>query len=282
MPELPVHIAQLLERQQRDSLGRAADSAGETWEGRDLSGSGNPLHTFDGDDGLITAELAKVRQQLLRGEVNEAGFVNALSQQRLFVPVIASGTGDAVEGDKQADISLVRLTAADGRSAMPVFTSVEALTTWHDQARPVAAETERVMLAALAEGAELVVLDPGADLTFVVRRPGVEALAQGRTWLPSYEDPALVEECAEVPELCPGVSRLILQPAEGIVTSTRGGQQILGGGSGPELRVTVVVEEGTDEVGRRLAAAAVRAALEEIVDLRRRADSLQIIAVEET
>ena len=50
--ELPGHIVALLQRQNRDGEGRAADSAGITWQGRDLSGEGNPLHTFDGDDGL--------------------------------------------------------------------------------------------------------------------------------------------------------------------------------------------------------------------------------------
>ncbi|WP_150463064.1 SseB family protein [Nesterenkonia ebinurensis] len=262
--ELPAHIARL------------ADSAGVPWSGRDLSGGGNPLHTFDGDDGLVTAQIDSARRRLLAGETDEAGFVNSLAAQRLFAPVLASGTGDAAHGDKEAEIALITLRASDGRTAMPVFTSVQALTDWHSQARPVAAETERIMLAALAEGAELAVLDPGAELTFVIRRPAVEALARGGTWTPSYQDREVAETLAEIPESCPSVTGLRLSPGPGIITEARDGTRVLGGGAGPELSIGVVVESGTDEVGVRLALAAVQAAAEDIPLLRERADSVQI------
>lgn len=276
---LPAHIAALLQRSSRDDQGRPADSSGVSWHGRDLSGEGNPLHTFDGDDGLATAAVNTARHQLLGGKIGEAEFVNALAGERLFVPVIATGRGDAEHGDKESEISLVTLTASDGRSAMPVFTSVEALTAWHDQARPVAAETERVMLSALAEGASLVVLDPGQGLTFVVRRPAVEALAQGAVWRPSYEDEELAQELAEIIPQCPGVRQIRLQPHPGITTSTAEGSQVVGGGSGPELVVGVVVEPGLDPVDQRLAVATVQAILGEVEMLRRRADSVHIEVV---
>lgn len=293
--ELPAHIASLLSDStapgarhrdastgsMRDAEGRLTDSAGIPWEGRDLSADGNPLHTFDGDDGRTPPTVLSARRQLIGGQMDEAGFVAALAGQRLFAPVLATGAGNAEEGDKEADISLVSLTAPDGRRAMPVFTSVEALTSWHRQARPVAAETERIMLAALAEDAELVVLDAGSEqvpteLTFVIRRPAVEALAQGQRWRPSYQDPELAEALAVVPEQCPGVTGLRLQAHSGIVTETAEGTRVLGGGQGPELSIGVVVEPGTDAVGLRLALATVQAALNEVELLRRRADSVQV------
>lgn len=279
--ELPAHIANLLARQQRSADGAPADSAGIPWSGRDLSGEGNPLHTFDGDDGHTTAAVAAARERFITGEAAEAEFVNSLIGQRLFVPVLATGTGDAEHGDKEADISLVSLTAPDGRRAMPAFSSVEALTAWHQQARPVAAEAERIMLAALAEDAELVVLDPGGPqqptpLTYVIRRPAVEALAQARQWTPSYLDAEVAQALSEVPDHCPGAAQLLLKPHAGIIAETASGTRVLGGGHGPELSISVVVEEGTDAVGRRLALAAVEAAVADIELLRRRADSLHI------
>lgn len=265
--ELPAHIARLV------------DSAGVPWAGRDLSGEGNPLHGFDGDDGLTAPAVEGARRRLLTGETDEAGFVNALAGQRLFAPVIATGEGDAVHGDKEAAISLVTLTASDGRAAMPVFSAVQALTDWHPEARPVAAESERVMLAALAEGAELVVLDPGAELTFVIRRPAVQALAQGGSWTPSYQDQELAEALAEIPQSCPGVAGLQLSPGPGIVTQSREGARVLGGGTGPELSIGVLMEPGADDVGTRLALAAVQAAVQDVSLLRERADSVQIVRV---
>lgn len=287
--DLPGHIAALLQRAPRDAHGRPADSAGIPWADRDLSAEGNPLHTFDGDDGLATAAVRSARERLLAGELDEAGFVQALAGQRLFVPVLAelaeeadpvpaSGTGEenAPVGDKQADITLISLTNRDGRATMPVFTSVQALTAWHDKARPVAAETERVMLATLAEGAELAVLDPGAELTFVLRRPAVEALAQGTRWLPSYQDPELADALTGVLDLCPGVTQLQLQPGDGVGTRTATGDPVAGGGSGPELSIGVVLRPEADEVDARLALASVQTALEDVQMLRERADSVQL------
>ncbi|WP_258935000.1 hypothetical protein [Nesterenkonia pannonica] len=49
------------------------------WEGRDLSGEDNPLHTFDGDDGLTAPAVAEAREALIAGAADEAGFVRALA-----------------------------------------------------------------------------------------------------------------------------------------------------------------------------------------------------------
>ncbi|GAA1150031.1 SseB family protein [Nesterenkonia lutea] len=288
--DLPGHIAALLQRQARDDQGRPADSAGVAWEDRDLSGAGNPLHTFDGDDGRASPAVLEARERLLAGELDEAGFVNALAGQRLFVPVLAelaeeaeaspsdphAGQSSAPVGDKQADITLISITSRDGRQTMPVFTSVDALTAWHGQARPVAAESERVMLAALAEGAELAVLDPGADFTFVLRRPAVQALAQAARWLPSYQDPELAEALGGILDLCPGVAQLQVQPGDGVSSVTADGRSVLGGGSGPELSIGVVLVPGADDVDARLALASVQAALADVQLLRERADSVQV------
>ena len=282
---LPGHIAALLERQNRDDAGRVADSAGIAWEGRDLSGEGNPLHTFDGDDGLAPAVLDAARQAVLAGTLGESGFVSALAGQRLFVPVLAGAAQSpdqdlSQHGDKQSDITLVSMTARDGRQALPAFSSVEALTHWHPKARPVAAEAERVMLAALAEGAELVVLDPGASLPFVIRRPAVEAIARGDRWTASYEDSGLAEELADAVTQCPGVVGLVLSPGEGVASVTAEGEVIAAGGSGPELRVVAEFESGLDPVDRRLALRSLEVVLGENEVLRRRADSVQILGAD--
>lgn len=288
--ELPGHIAALLSRQQRDAGGRPADSAGITWEGRDLSGAGNPLHTFDGDDGRAEPRLEKARAALVAGDVDEAGFVDTLSGARLFVPVVTAAAEDTMSdhaqlagagqhdmvGDKQADISLISIRAQDGRQTMPLFSSVETLTAWHPEARPVAAEAERAALAALAEGAELAVLDPGTELAFVLRRPALEALAQGRQWTPSYQDPEVVAALEDLLDHCPGVAQLQVRPGDGVAVATASGRPVMGGGSGPELSIGVVPHSGADPVDERLALASVQAVLEESQILRERADSVQV------
>ncbi|QCU78485.1 SseB family protein [Citricoccus sp. SGAir0253] len=287
---LPGHIQAAIERtlarQHRDEAGRPADSAGVAWEGRDLTGPGvgdsaNPLHAFDHDDGTADPAWAPVLDRLAAGQAGEADVVAVLSRMRVFAAVLPTvAERDAHGGDKEADVALVTLRAADGRTAMPVFTSVPALTAWHPQARPVAAWMPRACLSAADEGAELVVVDPGAERTFVVRRPAVWALAQQRDWTPSYRDEELARELAAVVDLVPGLERIALAPGAGVASRTASGAVLPGGGSGPELRLVAYPEAalaaGGDEAGLRLMAATLQQVLGEVEALAERADSVEI------
>ena len=241
---LPGHIAAALAR-----AGSGTDSAGQPWAGRDLAGDGNPLHQFDDDDGLADGGVAAALAALAAGEGDEAGVHRALASARVFVAVVASlaegGLGEhGFAEDKEADMALVTLTAPDGRKALPAFTSVERLAAWHSGARPVAVYAPRAALSAVAEGAELLVLDPGADLTFVLRRPAVWALAQQRPWTPSYADPELVGEVSQAIEGLARVRGVEISPGAGVASRDVEGRILAGGGPGPELRLTLSLEPG--------------------------------------
>ncbi|MDQ0850919.1 hypothetical protein QFZ65_002857 [Arthrobacter sp. B3I9] len=251
---LPGHIAAALAR-----AGGAADSAGQPWAGRSLSGDDARIHNFDDDDGAADAGYLAARADLLAGEGSEAGVVASLATARVFVPILArlaeeaegaaDAQGDALHGDKQADMALVTLKAPDGRTAMPAFTSAAALKAWHPDARPVAVYAPRAALSAVAEGADLLVLDPGSDLPFVVRRPAVWALAQQRTWTPSYADPELAQTLGEAAAGFPAVRRVEIHPGGGVASLAADGRQLPGGGAGPELRVQLYLEDGLDAAG---------------------------------
>ncbi|WP_336703945.1 SseB family protein [Micrococcus terreus] len=296
---LPGHIQAAIDRnlarQHRDDQGRPADSAGVAWEGRDLRGPGiegsaNPLHAFDHDDGTADPAWAAVLGRLAQGEADEADVVRTLSRMRVFaavVPTVAETSehehsghdhehGETLHGDKAADVALVSLQSRDGRRALPVFTSVPALTSWNPQARPVAAWMPRACLSAVEEGNELVVVDPGAETTFVVRRPAVWALGQQQDWTPSYQDPSLARAVGSVVDLVPGLERIGLAPGPGVATQTASGQVLPGGGAGPELKIVAFPEPGMDEAGLRLMAATLQQLLGEIPTLTERADSVEI------
>ncbi|HEY1156252.1 MAG TPA: SseB family protein, partial [Arthrobacter sp.] len=186
---LPGHIAAALA-----GAGGATDSAGQPWAGRSLTGDDAKIHNFEDDDGTADAGYLAAVAALREGRGGEEEVVASLATARVFIPIVAQlaeeeETAHGLHADKQADMALVTLKAADGRTALPAFTSAAALSAWHPEARPVAVYAARAALSAVAEGAELLVLDPGADVTFVVRRPGVWALAKQHDWIPSYEDP---------------------------------------------------------------------------------------------
>ncbi|MFC8411836.1 SseB family protein [Arthrobacter sp. NPDC057259] len=246
---LPGHIAAALA-----GAGGATDSAGQPWAGRSLAGDGATIHNFEDDDGAADAGYLAAVAALAAGTGDEAGVVAALATARVFVPIVASlaEEGDAVagahgtglHGDKQADMALVTLKAPDGRTALPVFTSAENLTAWHPEARPVAVYAARAALSAVAEHAELLVLDPGSAATFVVRRPAVWALAKQHGWVPSYRDQAVADAVAASAAGVRALRRVELRPGGGVASAQADGTQLPGGGAGPELRVVLYLEDG--------------------------------------
>lgn len=243
---LPGHIEAALA-----GAGGATDSAGQPWAGRSLAGEDAKIHNFEDDDGTADSAYLAAIDALLSGEADEAAVIASLATARVFVPVVAQLAVEAegaggLHADKQADMALVTLKAPDGRLAMPVFTSSSALSAWHAEARPVAVYAARAALSAVSEGAELLVVDPGSEVTFVVRRPAVWSLAQQQPWLPAYRDPELAAMLEATAAAWPAVRRLEVLPGQGVAAATASGRPMAGGGSGPELRVVLYLGDGLD------------------------------------
>ncbi len=280
--QLPAHIAAAL-------AGNTADSAGRAWAGRDLSGPENPLHAFDDDDGSADRALSAAVAGLLgagdsaadQPGPRERAVFAALTTARVFIPIVAR-LGEGAEGvaglhaDKEAEMALVTLTAPDGRKALPVFSSTAALTHWHADARPVAAYAARAALAAAAEDAELMVLDPGSELTVVLRRPAVWALARQVDWTPSYEDPALASLVATASGEVRDILSVALRPAAGVLARAADGTIASGGGPGPELRMDLQLRAGLSPQEVHDVVASFRTTLLGLADFVERVDSLDI------
>jgi hypothetical protein len=247
--QLPGHIAAALA-----GAGGATDSAGQPWAGRSLAGDDARIHNFENDDGTASGAYLAAIAALRKGSGDEAGVVASLATARVFIPIVAqlaeeAEGQDGLQADKQADMALVTLKAPDGRTAMPAFTSAAALSAWHPDARPVAVYAARAALSAVSEGAELLVLDPGSDFTFVVRRPAVWALAQQQQWMPSYKDQELAEEMGRAAAGFPAVRNIELVPGRGVAARAADGMVAAGGGAGPELQVVLYLEDGLDAAG---------------------------------
>ena len=93
--------------------------------------------------------------------------------------------GHAHTVDKEASAGIVALQAPDGRTALPVFTSVATMTRVAPDARPVPSDVARAALSAVTEGWEVLVVEPGGPTAVLVLRPAVWALAQQRPWEPA-------------------------------------------------------------------------------------------------
>ena len=173
-------------------------------------------------------------------------------------------------------MALVTIKAPDGRIALPVFTSTAGLERWHSEARPVAVFAARAALAAAAENAELMVVDPGGEATFVVRRPALWALAQQQEWTPSYADPELARLVGEAVPEDSRIRRVELTAGSGVPSRTAAGKVIGGGGPGPELCLTLVLEAGLPQEDVRSLTRELQDRLQNLLDFVERVDSLEI------
>lgn len=184
-----------------------SDSAGVPWHGREL-----PHGDFAGDGG--EADAALVRALTTGGE---SAVMRHLAAARLFVPVraVATETGEGAHGqvaDTEADMAVVLLKHPDGRTALPVFSSIADLATFDPSVRPVAVEAPRAAQAAVNERADLMVLDCASEQAFEVRGSMVWALAQQRQWLPAEEDPFVASAIERICAAYPAVQEHSLSP----------------------------------------------------------------------
>ena len=168
------------------------DSAGVPWEGRRFESN-----RHSGDDGSADPALLAALTSFREGSADQVAVVDAYRTARLLIPLLAGkgehGVGPhGLEVDKTQELSIVTVAAPDGRSVLPVFTSVAAMTRWDASARPVPADGVRTAVAASADDTDLIVIDPGSDTEFVIRRPAVWAIAQGIPWEPSFASPEVV------------------------------------------------------------------------------------------
>ena len=169
------------------------DSAGVPWAGRSFD-----INPYSGDNGEADAELIRTISEFQSGKCGPEQVLKAIGQSRLLIPLIAN-LGESGEGahghavDKSADLSIVTVLTPDNQRALPVFSSVAAMNNWNPEARPVPNDGRKVALAAASEGNTRLVLDPMGESEFVVRRPGIAAIAQDLDWITPSDNPEVVE-----------------------------------------------------------------------------------------
>ena len=227
-----------------------SDSAGTPWTGRTL-----PTGDFAGDDGGADPRLTEA---LAADVADDQVVVRAIASARLLVPIVAV-QGNEPASDQASDMALVTLTGPDGKRALPVFSSIATLAAWDVTARPVPVQAGRAAVSAVAEGCDLMVLDPAGPVTYVVSRPALWALGAGRDWRPAHEDD----------EVLAGVGRAVAAEPDVVTFGAVPGQSA-------QLQVTLMVREGLAAEQVRAVAQRVAEALQASDVVRERVDGLEL------
>lgn len=212
-----------------------ADSAGVPWEGRSFQA--NP---HSGDDGSADPALLAALLAFRSGDGDARAVVDAYRDARLLIPLVAEkgdhGIGaHGLEVDKTQELSIVTVAAPDGRTVLPVFSSVDTMRRWDPAARPIPVAGTRAALAAAGEQTDLVVVDPAGETEFVVRRPAVWAIAQSRPWEPAWTSPEVYRGLQESIGQELAVIDLAVEPGDPSARLR-----------GPELIVRLTLVDGLD------------------------------------
>ena len=147
---------------------------------RMVDGAGRRLDVptaFADDDGSAPPSLRAALERYADDRAAHTDVIAALLTSRLLVPVVAvldeSATetdhrGSEIEVEKSSHMATVSLVQADGRRGLLAFTSIDALARWDPHARPVPAAASDVAAAALAEGAQGVLIDIAGPVRFAL------------------------------------------------------------------------------------------------------------------
>ncbi|WP_158564188.1 SseB family protein [Jiangella anatolica] len=142
-----------------------------------------PSTPFGGDDGAADPRLAAALAAYDRGEGGSAGVLAALAAGRLLIPVVAvPESADETGAEKETAMATVLTTGRDGRRGLLAFTCVESMRRWDPAARPSPVPTRAAAEAALADGAQALVIDLAGPVMFAVDAAGLRSLASG--WRP--------------------------------------------------------------------------------------------------
>lgn len=142
-----------------------------------------PYTPFGDDDGSADPRIVAALAAYERGEGGSADVLAALAAGRLLIPVVAVPESvDATGAEKETAMATVLTTGRDGRRGLLAFTCVESLRRWNPAARPSPAPTRSAAEAALADGADALVIDLAGPVMFAVDAAGLRSLASG--WRP--------------------------------------------------------------------------------------------------
>ncbi|MEW2129797.1 SseB family protein [Streptomyces sp. NPDC005435] len=189
---------------------------------------------FSDDDGSADPRLTAALAAWAEDRTAVGPVLEALKGARLLVPVVAvlgeveedseegheaprKGGGERRGGglrrEKTSDMAVPTLKA-QGRTALPAFTSTDSLARWDAAARPVAVPLHQALQAAAHEKADTVVLDLAGPVPFELTGPALLALAEGRTSVDPLADPAVRDAVRAAVAAEPAVLRAHLGPGQ--------------------------------------------------------------------
>jgi len=149
-----------------------------------------------------------------------AAVIEVLGTVRVLVPLLAEAgaVGVTPEGrkvEKTQELSIVTVSAPDGRRVMPVFSSTASMRAWNPEARPIPVPMPQAAVAAASEQTDLIIIDAGSpDQELGIRRTELESVAHGRPRRPAWANGDVEREFERIAAAEPRIEQLRLAPGD--------------------------------------------------------------------
>lgn len=106
--------------------------------------------------------------------------LRALASSRLLVAVMAVADEVSEDGsDKSSHMAVVSMVNAAGEKGLLAFTGLDSMTAWNPSARPVPVPARAAAEAALADGAQALVIDVAGPARVVLPAEVLSGLLAG-------------------------------------------------------------------------------------------------------
>ena len=122
------------------------------------------------------------------------------SKQKLFEKISSSRLIAAILPKKQEQVEMVQalFVSNDGRQAMPVFSCLDELMSWNQEARPLPLNATEFAQQTLIQGLDGLIIDIASNHKFVIDGYMLSCLANGKEWRYPHQDREVLTFLEEV------------------------------------------------------------------------------------
>ncbi|GAA1069801.1 SseB family protein [Kitasatospora arboriphila] len=176
-----------------------------------------PNPGFADDDGTADPRLVRALDAWAQDPSQEPELLDALTPSRLMVPIVAllgevETDANGLKHEKTSDMAVPVIEAADGRRALPAFTSLETMARWRADARPAPVAAPQAAMVAFSERADTLLVDPAGPVTYLLHGARLRAVAENRRYVRPAADPDVHGALRDLLAAEPAVARGYLRP----------------------------------------------------------------------
>ena len=131
----------------------------------------------------------------------EKSVFNRLVNSRLIGAIVA-------KKDENVEMMQALFSSNDGRVAMPVFTSLDELTKWNKEARPLPLIANDFAQQTIDQELDAIIVDIASDHRFVIKGYMLNCLAKNQEWNYPHQDLEVIETIKRICQRLENVSKI--------------------------------------------------------------------------